>query len=119
MHTRIADRLWLGRTASALRVALVASALATLTTLAHAAEKVVFAWGPASDALPDMGALEEKAVEAQGIEGVDQRLNSPAGLVDAFIADRAEGGPYGTAPGIAMVAESQNPGSLKIFGLSG
>ena len=119
MQTRMANRLWLGRTASALRVALVASALATLTTAAHAAEKVVFAWVPAIDALPYMVALEEKAFEAQGIEVVDQRLNSPAGLVDAFIADRAEVGPYGTAPGIAMVAESQNPGSLKIFGLSG
>ena len=120
MHTRMADRLSsLGRTASALRVALVAAALVTLTASAQAAEKVVFAWVPAIDALPYMVALEEKAFEAQGIEVVDQRLNSPAALVDAFIADRAEVGPYGTAPGIAMVAESQNPGSLKIFGLSG
>ena len=53
-------------------------------------------------------ALEEKAFEKVGIEVVDQRLNSPAALVDAFVADRAEVGPYGTAPGIAMVAESPN-----------
>jgi NitT/TauT family transport system substrate-binding protein len=85
----------------------------------HAAEKVIFAWVPAIDALPFMVALEEKAFEAQGIEVVDQKLNSPTGLVDAFLANRAEVGPYGTAPGIAMVAESQNPGTLKIFGLSG
>lgn len=86
---------------------------------AHAAEKVVFAWVPAIDALPYMVALEEKAFEAQGIEVVDQRLNSAPGLVDALLANRADVGPYGTAPGIAMVAESQHPGSLRIFGLSG
>jgi NitT/TauT family transport system substrate-binding protein len=83
------------------------------------AEKVTMAWVPAIDALPYMVALEEKAFEKQGIEVVDQRLNSAPGLVDAFLADRAEVGPYGTAPGIAMVAESQHPGTLKIFGLSG
>ena len=120
MHTRVAARRRSARSVSAaLSAAFVAVTLATLTASAHAAEKVVFAWVPAIDALPFMVALEEKAFEAQGIEVVDQRLNSPAGLVDALIADRAEVGPYGTAPGIAMVAESQNPGSLRIFGLSG
>ena len=83
------------------------------------AEKVVMAWVPAIDALPYMVALEEKAFEKQGIEVVDQRLSSAPGLVDALLADRAQVGPYGTAPGIAMVAESQHPGTLKIFGLSG
>jgi NitT/TauT family transport system substrate-binding protein len=86
---------------------------------ARAAEKVTMAWVPAIDALPYMVALEEKAFEKQGIEVVDQRLNSATGLVDALIADRAQVGPYGTAPGIALVAESQHPGTLKIFGLSG
>jgi NitT/TauT family transport system substrate-binding protein len=86
---------------------------------ARAAEKVTMAWVPAIDALPYMVALEEKAFEKHGIEVVDQRLSSATGLVDALIADRAQVGPYGTAPGIAMVAESQHPGTLKIFGLSG
>jgi len=105
--------------ASALGIAFVAMSTGAWSGVAQAAEKVIFAWVPAIDALPWMVALEEKAFEKVGIEVVDQRLNSPAGLVDAFIADRAEVGPYGTAPGIAMVAESQHPGSLKIFGLSG
>jgi NitT/TauT family transport system substrate-binding protein len=100
-------------------LALAATMGGVLAGPAQAAEKVIFAWVPAIDALPWMVALEEKAFEKVGIEVVDQRLNSPAGLVDAFLADRAEVGPYGTAPGIAMVAESQHPGSLKIFGLSG
>ena len=100
--------------------AAVTLAALTLTAgLAHAAEKVVFAWVPAIDALPYMVALEEKAFEAQGIEVVDQKLASATGLVDALLAGRADVGPYGTAPGIAMVAESQNPGTLRIFGLSG
>ena len=104
------------------RHAAAAVTLAALTLaagLAHAAEKVVFAWVPAIDALPYMVALEEKAFEAQGIEVVDQKLASATGLVDALLAGRADVGPYGTAPGIAMVAESQNPGTLRIFGLSG
>jgi NitT/TauT family transport system substrate-binding protein len=107
------------RTFSAVIVAFVAVMSGTLAVSAQAAEKVIFAWVPAIDALPYMVAMEEKAFEAQGIEVVDQRLNSPTGLVDAFLANRADVGPYGTAPGIAMVAESQHPDTLKIFGLSG
>ncbi len=120
MDTRLAVRFPMARRALAkVIVAVAGAALAALAASANAAEKVVFAWVPAIDALPYMVALEEKAFEKVGIEVVDHRLTSPAGLVDAFIADRAEVGPYGTAPGIAMVAESQHPGSLKIFGLSG
>jgi NitT/TauT family transport system substrate-binding protein len=107
------------RTISSLVVALVAVTSVTVAMPAQAAEKVIFAWVPAIDALPYMVALEEKAFEKQGIEVVDQRLNSAPGLVDALLADRADVGPYGTAPGIAMVAESQHPGTLRIFGLSG
>jgi NitT/TauT family transport system substrate-binding protein len=36
-----------------------------------------------------------------------------------LIGNQIDVGPYGTAPGIALVAEAQNPGSLKLFGLSG
>lgn len=120
MHTIFGARLLVARrTLSTVIVALVAMMSGTFAVSAQAAEKVIFAWVPAIDALPYMVALEEKAFEAQGIEVVDQRLNSATGLVDAFLADRADVGPYGTAPGIAMVAESQHPGTLKIFGLSG
>jgi NitT/TauT family transport system substrate-binding protein len=112
----------LASTAKAVCRSLVAAALGAAAigfTTPVQAEKVVMAWVPAIDALPYMVALEEKAFEKQGIEVVDQRLSSATGLVDALIADRAQVGPFGTAPGIAMVAESQHPGTLKIFGLSG
>jgi NitT/TauT family transport system substrate-binding protein len=82
-------------------------------------EKVVMGWLPATDALPFFVALEEKAFEKVGIEVVNQRFTSPTALVDALISNQVEVGPYGTAPGIALVAEAQNPGSLKLFGLSG
>jgi NitT/TauT family transport system substrate-binding protein len=119
MYMRLAAPFPIVRRAlSTVIVAAAGTAFAVLAASASA-EKVTFAWVPAIDALPWMVALEEKAFEKVGIEVVDQRLSSPAGLVDALIADRAEVGPYGTAPGIAMVAESQHPGSLKIFGLSG
>jgi NitT/TauT family transport system substrate-binding protein len=112
----------LASTAKAVCRSLVAAGLGAAAigfTTPVQAEKVVMAWVPAIDALPYMVALEEKAFEKQGIEVVDQRLSSATGLVDALIADRAQVGPFGTAPGIAMVAESQHPGTLKIFGLSG
>ena len=86
---------------------------------AMAAEKVVMGWLPATDALPFFVALEEKAFEKAGIEVVSQKFTSPTALVDAFLSDQIEVGPYGTAPGIALAAEAQNPGSLKLFGFSG
>ena len=116
MHSIVAPASAMVR--RALMTAAVGVATLAFASVAQA-EKVVMAWVPAIDALPYMVALEEKAFEKQGIEVVDQRLSSATGLVDALIADRAQVGPYGTAPGIAMVAESQHPGTLKIFGLSG
>jgi NitT/TauT family transport system substrate-binding protein len=86
---------------------------------AMAAEKVVMGWLPATDALPFFVALEEKAFEKVGIEVVNQKFTSPTTLVDAYLSNQVEVGPYGTAPGIALAAEAQNPGSLKLFGFSG
>ena len=86
---------------------------------AMAAEKVVMGWLPATDALPFFVALEEKAFENAGIEVVSQKFTSPTILVDAYLSNQIEVGPYGTAPGIALAAEAQNPGSLKLFGFSG
>src|SRR5258708_4871710 len=84
-----------------------------------AAEKVVMGWLPATDALPFFVALEEKAFEKVGIEVVNLKFTSPTTLVDGYLSNQVEVGPYGTAPGIALAAEAQNPGSLKLFGFSG
>ena len=92
---------------------------AALSLPALAAEKVVMGWLPATDALPFFVALEEKAFEKVGIEVVSQKFTSPTTLVDAFLSNQVEVGPYGTAPGIALAAEAQNPGTLKLFGFSG
>lgn len=86
---------------------------------AMAADKVVFGWLPATDALPFYIAMEEKSFEAVGIEVEQQKFTAPNNLVDALVANKVEVGPFGTAPGIALIAESQFPGSLKLFGLSG
>jgi NitT/TauT family transport system substrate-binding protein len=86
---------------------------------ARANDKVVFGWLPATDQLPFYIAMEEKAFEAVGIDVVQQKFTAPNQLVDAMIADKVDVGPFGTAPGIALIAESQIPGSLKLFGLSG
>jgi NitT/TauT family transport system substrate-binding protein len=86
---------------------------------ARAADKVEMGWLPATDALPYFVALEEKLFEKAGIEVVDHKFTSPTVLVDAFVSNQIEVGPYGTAPGIALAAEAQNPGTLKLFGFSG
>jgi NitT/TauT family transport system substrate-binding protein len=86
---------------------------------AHAADKVEMGWLPATDALPYFVALEEKLFEKAGIEVSDHKFNSPTSLVDAYLSNQIEVGPYGTAPGIALAAEAQNPGTLKLFGFSG
>jgi NitT/TauT family transport system substrate-binding protein len=100
-----------------LALAITLNALVALP--AFAADKVAMGWLPATDALPFFVALEEKSFEKAGIEVVNQKFTSPTALVDALISNQIDVGPYGTAPGIALVAEAQNPGSLKLFGLSG
>lgn len=92
---------------------------ATVALPARAADKVEMGWLPATDALPYFVALEEGLFKKQGIEVVDHKFTSPTALVDAFVSNQLEVGPYGTAPGIALAAEAQNPGTLKLFGFSG
>jgi len=98
-------------------LAMVGSVFASMPAVA--ADKVEMGWLPATDALPYFVALEEKLFEKAGIEVVDHRFTSPTALVDAFVSNQIEVGPYGTAPGIALAAEAQNPGTLKLFGFSG
>ena len=107
------------RRVSRLILALAVIVNAVIAFPAFAADKVTMGWLPATDALPFFVALEEKSFEKVGIEVVNQRFTSPTALVDALIGNQIDVGPYGTAPGIALVAEAQNPGSLKLFGLSG
>ena len=107
------------RRVSRLILALAVIVNAVIAVPAFAADKVAMGWLPATDALPFFVALEEKSFEKVGIEVVNQKFTSPTALVDALVSNQIDVGPYGTAPGIALVAEAQNPGSLKLFGLSG
>jgi NitT/TauT family transport system substrate-binding protein len=102
-----------------LRAALAVVGSLLVSMPAVAADKVAMGWLPATDALPYFVALEEKLFEKAGIEVEDHKFNSPTALVDAFVSNQIEVGPYGTAPGIALAAEAQNPGTLKLFGFSG
>src|SRR5580765_7559823 len=99
------------RRASPLMLALALTFNAVIAFSASAADKVTMGWLPATDALPFFVALEDKSFEKAGIEVVNQRFTSPTALVDALISNQIDVGPYGTAPGIALVAEAQNPGS--------
>lgn len=97
------------RRASPLIMVLAITLNAVIAFSASAADKVTMGWLPATDALPFFVALEEKLFEKVGIEVVNQRFTSPTALVDALISNQIDVGPYGTAPGIALVAEAQNP----------
>lgn len=86
---------------------------------ASAAEKVDFSWISSSDGLPFFVALEEKLFEAQGIEPVSNKFGSPALVVDTFVSGRGDVGPGAVAAGIALIAESQFPGTVRFFGFAG
>jgi NitT/TauT family transport system substrate-binding protein len=116
MRTEMQRGYRLRRLTTALALALIGVAAAMP---ARAADKVEMGWLPATDALPYFVAIEEKLFEKNGIEVVDHKFTSPTALVDAFVSNQIEVGPYGTAPGIALAAEAQNPGTLKLFGFSG
>jgi NitT/TauT family transport system substrate-binding protein len=86
---------------------------------AQATEKVDFSWLPSTDSLPFFVALEDKLFEAQGIEPVPHKFGTPALVVDSFVSGRSDVGASGTAAGIALIAESRFPGTMRVFGFTG
>lgn len=105
---------------------LIAALLAILLAAsapAHAAcekmDTVTTAWLPIMQTTAYFAALEDKLFEAECINIVSNRMESPNQIIDALIAGRADFGPPGAAAGIAALAEAKFPGTLKVFGLQG
>lgn len=87
--------------------------------LAQARDKVTVSWLPIMQTFAYYVALEEKLFERAGIEIESVRFQAPNQIIDSLVANRADCGAPGAAAGIAVLAESQFPGTFKVFGLQG
>ncbi|HEY8555513.1 MAG TPA: ABC transporter substrate-binding protein [Burkholderiales bacterium] len=82
-------------------------------------EEVVASWLPIMQTMAYYVALEEKLFEKAGIEIESKMFQNPNQIIDSLVSGQADFGPPGAAAGIAVLAESRYPGTLKVFGLQG
>ncbi len=82
-------------------------------------EKVVVSWLPIMQSFAYYVALEQKLFEKRGIEIESVRFQAPNQIIDSLVSGRADAGAPGAAAGIAVIAETQFPGTFKVFGLQG
>ena len=82
-------------------------------------DKVVASWLPIMQTTAYYVALEEGLFEEAGIEIESVKFENPNQIIDSLISGRADFGPPGAAAGIAVLAETRDRGSLKVFGLQG
>lgn len=82
-------------------------------------DEVTAAWLPIMQTTAYYVALEEGIFEKHGIRINSVKFENPNQIIDALVAGQADFGPPGTAAGIAMLAESQFPGTFHVFGLQG
>ena len=87
--------------------------------VAQAKEKVVVSWLPIMQTFAYYIALEEKLFVGAGLEIESVRFQSPNQIIDSLVSTRADAGAPGAAAGIAVLAETQFPGTFKVFGLQG
>ena len=76
-------------------------------------DSVTAAWLPIMQTTAYYVALEEKLFEKACIAIDSQKMESPNHIIDALVSSRADFGPPGAAAGIAMLAESKFPGTLR------
>lgn len=104
------------------RIAILAAAAlacAAAPAAAQKKEKVVASWLPIMQTLAYYVALEEGLFDKAGIEIESVKFQSPNQIIDSLVSGRADFGPPGAAAGITVLAESQFPGTFKVFGLQG
>lgn len=87
--------------------------------LAQARDKVVVSWLPIMQTTALYVAIEEKMFEKANLEVEAVRFQAPNQIIDSLVANRADCGAPGAAAGISVLAESQFPGTFKVFGLQG
>lgn len=99
--------------------AALASAALPAPLVAQAKDKVVVSWLPIMQTFGYYVALEEKLFEKAGIEIDSARFQAPNQIIDSLVSGRADAGAPGAAAGISVIAETQFPGTFKVFGLQG
>ncbi|AVO44154.1 ABC transporter substrate-binding protein [Phreatobacter cathodiphilus] len=102
-----------------LGAAVVASGAPQAPALAQARDKVVMSWLPIMQTMAFYVAQEEKLFEKANIEVEAARFQAPNQIIDSLVSARADVGAPGAAAGISVLAESQFPGTFKVFGLQG
>jgi NitT/TauT family transport system substrate-binding protein len=99
--------------------AVAASAMIGAPAIAQARDKVVMSWLPIMQTTAMYVAIEEKLFEKANLEVEAVRFQAPNQIIDSLVANRADCGAPGAAAGITVLAESQFPGTFKVFGLQG
>lgn len=99
--------------------ALLAAGLKAPALAQGAKDKVVISWLPIMQTMAFYVAQEEKLFEKAGIEVEAARFQAPNQIIDSLVTNRADCGAPGAAAGISALAETQFPGSFKVFGLQG
>ncbi|RTL72573.1 MAG: ABC transporter substrate-binding protein [Hyphomicrobiales bacterium] len=90
-----------------------------MTGAAHAQEKVTVSWLPIMQTMAYYVALEEKLFEKAGIQVESVKFQSPNQIIESLVSGRADFGAPGAAAGITVIAETEFPGTFKVFGLQG
>lgn len=95
------------------------SLIVVLVNPAQAADRVRVAWLPVTHALPFFVALEEGLYEEYGLEIEHEMMENPNHIIDGIVSGRIDAVPASGAAGIAALAASRFPDSLRVFGLQG
>jgi len=102
-----------------IRLSVLAAVFWALVSVpAMAGEHVGFSILQSASDLPFLYAYDHRLFQAEGIDPEFFVLGAPNQVIDSLVTGRADVAP-GAAAGIALVADSQFPNILKIFGLSG
>ena len=100
-------------------VACVLVAIILATSLAGKEKIVQFGYLPVVHGAPLYLALEEGYFEDAGIKVEATKFDAPNQIIDAFLQGQLDIGPPSIAAGITGIAETKNPGKLKIYALAG
>jgi NitT/TauT family transport system substrate-binding protein len=99
--------------------AIIGAVFAVSVTSTRAQEKVVASWLPIMQTMAYYVAIEEKLFEQAGLQVESVKFQSPNQIIESMVSGRADFGPPGAAAGITVIAETEFPGTFKVFGLQG
>ncbi|MDD4983852.1 MAG: ABC transporter substrate-binding protein [Candidatus ainarchaeum sp.] len=100
-------------------VCVIAAIILATSLTAKGSEVVKFGYLPVVQGSPLYLAVEEGYFEEVGIEVELTSFDSPNQIIDAFLQGQIDIGPPSIAAGITGIAETKNPGKMKIYALAG